>query len=1220
MVQAQVNIFIDFGGTEGNGAGASPDPWVTIDSLAEDESVEIGTGVTLTALDDGFTANNPAPPNEDAEYDGIGIPHEARNDYLFKNIDTAGTEARMRIDGLPAGTYNITVFEGRTTDAGQVAKIWTGEEPASENTGNFAGGSSTVVVTVTAGEPLWYKHLEDNSGGVSGMLIRQATAPTFSALLIDFGGTEGNGAGASPAPWVTIDSLNQDQSVELGNGVSLTALDDGFTANNPAPPNEEAEYDGFIVPQEARNDYLFKNVDTAGTEARMRIDGLPSGVFNITVFEGRTTDAGQVAKIWTGEEPADENTGNFAGASATVTVTVAAGEPLWYKHLEDNSGGISGMIIRRVGAAVQSPFQLDFGGTEGNSAGASPEPWVTIDSLIQDEPVDLGRGVTLTALDDGFTANNPAPPGESAIYDGIVVPVEARDDYLFKNVDTAGTEARMRIDGLSAGTYNVTVFEGRTTDARQVAKIWVGEEPADENTGDFAGGSATVTVVVGAGDPLWYKHLEDNSGGISGMIIRQTDAGDSQAFLAGAFGSAGGFTGLISSAGGVDTASVMAVLNGEGVELTATKDDDGVIRFSYMVSGAPLPPESSHELSVSWSQGGAVTTQSTTFSVGRFAPISPGVALPDADTSERGFLIRVVQSEQGLANDTAVREDHLAGLVGGENIADDVGSDNFVWTIPLINLDQDEAAVGEFSDRGDGSSRDVFDSFIPGIPGLTGSTDNITAEIHTVVRIPEPGLYTFGFNSDDGFRTTIGNDAADSVLAGEFNGGRGASTTAFNAYFQEAGDYPMRTIWYEGGGGANLEWFTNSPSKALLNDTDNGGLETYATRPVLPATVTSVSPSGGERGVDPESDIAIRIEDGSGAVDLGSVSFQLNGVDAGADISKADGVTAISLDRSGQLWQPNEVVTAQLSYDVGGATRSVSWSWTTADYLTLPTVGFRTDLGTGSDRGFTFRVHQQDGVRANSTPEAEAQLAGLRGENVADDFGGTISTDPDRAGIIFEIEDVINFDQGAGAVGVFRSTDDGSTTDRADDFIPGIPGLNGGTDNIAAEILTFIEFPTAGFYRMIFNSDDGFRVTLGHDPGPDAIQLGVFNGGRGAADTLFGFAVTKPGVYPVRAIWYEGGGGANLEWSTTDGETRILINDAEGGLHAYRNRSGDVDDMEEVPGAIQSVALSDGNLVIEFTGTLKSSASVTGPYEDVAGATSPFTVAPDQAAAFFIAE
>ena len=61
----QTNIFIDFGGTEGNGAGASPLPWVTIDSLTQDEPVDLAEGITLTPLDDGFTANNPAPPNED---------------------------------------------------------------------------------------------------------------------------------------------------------------------------------------------------------------------------------------------------------------------------------------------------------------------------------------------------------------------------------------------------------------------------------------------------------------------------------------------------------------------------------------------------------------------------------------------------------------------------------------------------------------------------------------------------------------------------------------------------------------------------------------------------------------------------------------------------------------------------------------------------------------------------------------------------------------------------------------------------------------------------------------------------------------------------------------------------------------------------------------------------------------------------------------------------
>lgn len=145
--------------------------------------------------------------------------------------------------------------------------------------------------------------------------------------------------------------------------------------------------------------------------------------------------------------------------------------------------------------------------------------------------------VTITALDDGFSPNNPAPPGTSATYDGILVPATARDDYLFKTDDTLGTSARLRIQNLDPGTYNVTVFEGRLTDPSQFATIWVGDgtgsnEPPGQNTGNFAGGSGTVSVTLTAGQSLWYRHLEDNTGGISGMIIRPTAVPEPSSLLA----------------------------------------------------------------------------------------------------------------------------------------------------------------------------------------------------------------------------------------------------------------------------------------------------------------------------------------------------------------------------------------------------------------------------------------------------------------------------------------------------------------------------------------------------------------------------------------------------------------------------------------------------------------------------------------------------------------
>lgn len=55
-------------------------------------------------------------------------------------------------------------------------------------------------------------------------------------------------------------------------------------------------------------------------------------------------------------------------------------------------------------------------------------------------------------------------------------------------------------------------------------------------------------------------------------------------------------------------------------------------------------------------------------------------------------------------------------------------------------------------------------------------------------------------------------------------------------------------------------------------------------------------------------------------------------------------------------------------------------------------------------------------------------------------------------------------------------------------------------------------------------------------------------------------------------------------------------------------------------GQINSIAIADGNVVIEFEGNLKSSATVTGPFAPVAGASSPYSVAPDQSAQFYIAE
>src|SRR5207237_2724282 len=110
----------------------------------------------------------------------------------------------------------------------------------------------------------------------------------------------------------------------------------------------------------------------------------------------------------------------------------------------------------------------------------------------------------------------------------------------------------------------------------------------------------------------------------------------------------------------------------------------------------------------------------------------------------------------------------------------------------------------------------------------------------------------------------------------------------------------------------------------------------------------------------------------------------------------------------------------------------------------------------------------------------------------------------------------------------------------------------------AFEALTFMQFSHAGTYRMGVNSDDGFVVSAGTNPKDRfALKLGEFSGGRGASDTTFYFYVPSAGIYPVRLMWENGGGGANCEWFTIDptNGVKTLVNDPSGtntsGVRAY---------------------------------------------------------------------
>lgn len=94
-----------------------------------------------------------------------------------------------------------------------------------------------------------------------------------------------------------------------------------------------------------------------------------------------------------------------------------------------------------------------------------------------------------------------------------------------------------------------------------------------------------------------------------------------------------------------------------------------------------------------------------------------------------------------------------------------------------------------------------------------------------------------------GLQATIGQDT--NLRLGEFNNnGRGASDTIFGFVVPQAGVYPVRCSYMQGGGGANVEWFsvTAGGEKILLNDSANANaLKAYRARTSSPVVTPTLS-------------------------------------------------------------------------------------------------------------------------------------------------------------------------------------------------------------------------------------------------------------------------------------------------------------------------------------------------------------------------------------------
>ncbi len=284
--------------------------------------------------------------------------------------------------------------------------------------------------------------------------------------------------------------------------------------------------------------------------------------------------------------------------------------------------------------------------------------------------------------------------------------------------------------------------------------------------------------------------------------------------------------------------------------------------------------------------------------------------------------------------------------------------------------------------------------------------------------------------------------------------------------------------------------------------------------------------------------------------------------------SKANGVTTVLYD------DPSKVLGAPGSNNTldfvlkssQGTTVSGTKSFATPAYVNVPTSTAVTPDTTKP--GFTLKIWQVDYTDALATQHA-SDLATTAGDCVAamerqlhGDLGANVADLSTYTGGTHYEPNVINYNAASGNIGDFL--DDGTVANGSPaPNLPGLPSPNAitmpmrdnGIDDVTMSIITYIQFPAAGAYQFIFNSDDGFRMTTAGNPlevlnAPIVTQDDV---GKGASDITGWVYIPAAGAYPFRTIWANGAGGCNLEWAYYMGATKVLVNDSTttGALKAY---------------------------------------------------------------------
>jgi len=327
-----------------------------------------------------------------------------------------------------------------------------------------------------------------------------------------------------------------------------------------------------------------------------------------------------------------------------------------------------------------------------------------------------------------------------------------------------------------------------------------------------------------------------------------------------------------------------------------------------------------------------------------------------------------------------------------------------------------------------------------------------------------------------------------------------------------------------------------------------------------PPIITSLIPAPDTSVETLSPAVSVSIQNNDTAANLGTLKLVINGATVTPLVTPTATGATVSYSFP-DLPDKGATNTATVSFkDTLNNTISSTWSFVITYKSMNP--AWRVD-GTPGTPGWGVHVVQAPAGSnlANSINRAEDQIKN----------GSTIP----RAVDVTDTAVMLNYNK--------KSTVDNHRTSGVfpDDLpVPGIdPATTGnGLDDFTAEMVAYVRLEK-GIYRFGVISDDGYKLSGGrnlHDPDN---ALGFHT--DGVANDRLEFYVPASGLYPMRALWYERGGEGYFELFSEDRATgeQILLNDPDnaGSIKAYMD-------------------------VVLPTIGLQSSAAVSGPYADEAGA------------------